>query len=110
MLSKESFAGAIGNWEARDGADGSHQTLNIRRTIFGTYKLRFVDENATACNGNPARATFTGSTSTAILSTKMEYYCEMEPEKPHGSIDVRLIYNATQGKITNSWGDIWTRK
>lgn len=110
-FAKEAFAGAIGNWEGRDGGDGSNQTLSIRRTVTGSYKVIYIDDSASACNGAPAWATMEKSTSTSNFTSSMEYFCKNRPDEPAGMIPrANFIYNPNNDTILDSWGDTWRRQ
>jgi len=113
-FAQEAFAGAIGSWETRDSGDNSNQTLTIRKTLQGEYKLDFHDDFATICEGNAASATMTGTTSTDTLLTRMEIQCELSVNQidnyPDEYFNVRLTYNPANDTLKDSYGDIWTRQ
>lgn len=109
-LADEVFSGAIGNWEGRDGSDGSYHTMSIRRTLAGSYRIVLVDEGASVCNGGSGRATIEGKPRGNYLSAMMEFACDADPGRPLGLTRIGLTYNALNSTVIDSWGDKWTRR
>jgi hypothetical protein len=109
-FAKEAFSGAIGKWESRDSSDGSRQTLSIRRTLKGEYRLEFYDEHATTCGKGSASATMIAKTSSATLNTRMQATCNAFPGKKLHTYNVLWTYNPIKNILIDSWSDTWTRQ
>ena len=109
-FAQETFAGAIGNWKSQDSVDSSNQTLTIRRTIQGEYRLDYYDDFATVCGGGAARGTMSGKTFTATLNTNMTIQCELSYSESDEIFSARWTYNPTKDTLKDSWGKVWTRQ
>jgi hypothetical protein len=109
-LADDIYAGAIGNWEGRDGGDGSYQTMAVRRTLAGSYRIQYVDEGASVCNGESGRATFEGKPNGNYLSSVIQFECDLDTGQALGQISFGLTYNALNDTLIDSWGDTWKRK
>ena len=108
QLTRDPFSYAVGEWESID-RDGSHQTLSIRRSILGEYRLRFYDERATFCGGGPGAAEMTARTETHIVKPIFEFVCVMNTNKKFGS-QITFSYDRDVDQIVDIFGIIWTRQ
>jgi len=73
----EPFAGAIGNWQARDPSDFSNLSLSIRRSIFsGDYTITYFDDRVKYCHDGPASTTFTKKITESSFISSLILRCE----------------------------------
>jgi len=55
---QEAFANAIGDWQATDPNDNSHQTLTIEKTTAEQYTILLIDEAASSCGKDSSGSAF----------------------------------------------------
>lgn len=106
-----------GAWESTD-VDGSYQVLNIGGGPGKSYHVRYYDYGASVCGVDPESGAILYSGSARgkmtrlgyVLSGTLPFYCRTSPPTFWGYVGFQFTYDPATDRLTDGWGNIWTRK
>ncbi|MBN1451212.1 MAG: CHAT domain-containing protein [Anaerolineales bacterium] len=76
-LAIKGFAGAIGEWRAKDPSDLSNLSLSIQRSLFtGEYTVTYFDDSFKHCHNGPAGGTLVKKIAESGLNASISLRCE----------------------------------
>ena len=97
-----------GTWTSID-TDGSNQTMKISGATAGSLGVRYYDDVATVCGGDPARFAGTGRVDGDVLEADVLLFCI-----PGGNVFGHITIEATDDSSTDTLSDpngaVWTRQ
>ena len=97
----------VGNWTAIDKFDDSNLTLVVKGQGAGKHPITLFDDRATACGGGTATAKDVGTVTGNVLSATLKVKCangSFVPDTPY-----TFTYDPSTGKLTDSYGVVWSR-
>ena len=97
-----------GTWTSIDG-DGSNQTLTITGSGIRSYALFLVDDEATLCDTDPARATGSARVEGNELFMRAAVTCVPGGNHLRGVIEIGFTYDGGDDTLTDSFGIVWSR-
>jgi hypothetical protein len=97
-----------GTWTSVD-TDGSNQTMTISGSTRGALGVRYYDDRATVCGGDPARFAGPGRVDGDVLVADVLLVC-IPGGNIFGHITVETAYDAATDTLNDPSGVIWTRQ
>jgi len=97
-----------GTWTSID-TDGSHQTMRISGATAGALGVRYYDDVATVCGGDPARFAGTGWVDGDVLEANVLLVC-LPGGNVFGHITIEATYDANTDTLSDPSGVTWTRQ
>jgi outer membrane protein assembly factor BamD (BamD/ComL family) len=109
QIIRDPFAGAVGQWTATDIGDNSHMTMSIERVFNNEYRFVFYDQHASACNGGPGTAQFSGRPIGNTVVSPMVFICTLNPDLRYKG-EYAISYDADVNRLVDSNRVTWYRK
>lgn len=97
-----------GTWTSID-TDGSNQTMKISGSTAGALGVRYYDDVATVCGGDPARFAGTGRVDGDVLAADVLLVC-IPGGNVFGHITIEATYDASTDTLSDPSGVVWTRQ
>ncbi|HET7821415.1 MAG TPA: hypothetical protein VFL10_07800 [Ornithinibacter sp.] len=97
-----------GTWTSID-TDGSNQTMKISGSTKGALGVRYFDDVATVCGGDPARFAGTGRVDGDVLVADVLLVC-IPGGNVFGHITIEATYDASTDTLSDPSGVVWTRQ
>ena len=97
-----------GTWTSVD-TDGSNQTMTISGSTRGALGVRYYDDRATVCGGDPARFAGPGRVDGDVLVADVLLVC-IPGGNIFGHITVETAYDAATDTLNDPSGVVWTRQ
>jgi hypothetical protein len=97
-----------GTWTSTD-TDGSNQTVSISGAARGALGVRYYDDLATVCGGDPARFSGPGRVDGDVLVADVLLVC-IPGGNVFGHITIEYAYDADTDTLSDPSGVVWTRQ
>lgn len=97
-----------GTWNSID-TDGSNQTMKISGSAKGALGVRYFDDAATVCGGDPARFAGSGHVEGDVLEADVLLVC-IPGGNVFGHITIEATYDASTDTLSDPSGVVWTRQ